>query len=164
MMDSLQETISEAILLRNSGEADEARTRLLALHARHPLDPVLNLQVAWTHDMMGMENEAVPFYQTALAGDLDAEDELNALLGLGSTLRALGRYEEAASTLNRAVQWFPSDRALEVFRAMALYNSGDAKQACESLLRLLVETTSDDRIKAYQPALAEYAADLDRTW
>ena len=163
-MDSLQETIAEAIRLRDSGRAEEARQRLLSLHARHPSHAVLNLQIAWTHDKLGMESEAVPFYETALAGDLDNGDALNAQLGLGSTLRALGRYEEAARAFDAALQRFPSDRALRVFHAMTLYNSGDAKHACENLLRLLIETTSDDRIRAYQPALTEYSADLDRTW
>lgn len=164
MTDSLHETIAEAIGLRDSGRAEEARQRLMALHARHRSHPVLNLQIAWTHDQLGMEGEAVPFYETALAGDLDDEDALNAQLGLGSTLRALGRYGEAAETFDKALQQFPSDRALQVFHAMTLYNSGNAKQACENLLRLLIETTSDDRIRAYRPALTEYASDLDRSW
>jgi hypothetical protein len=41
---------------------------------------------------------------------------------------------------------------------------GRAKEACESLLRLLVETTSDTLISRYRAALDEYAADLDRNW
>ncbi len=164
MMDPLHEAIGEAISLRSSGESEEALARLRALHERNPDHPGVNLQLAWTHDKLGKESEAVPFYQAALSGGLDENDAMNALLGLGSTLRALGRYEEAASTLGEAVHRFPSDRALRVFNALALYNVGKAKQACENLLRLLIETTADDRIGAYRPALAEYAADLDRTW
>ncbi len=159
-----EEQIREAILLRDSGDTEEALSRLKELHARAPEDPVLNLQMAWTHDRMGSEREAVPYYEAALAGDLDERDALDARLGLGSTLRALGRYEEAVAIMDRAMQQHGSDSALRVFHALALYNSGNAKEACENLLDLLIDTTADERIKAYRPALQEYAEDLDRTW
>lgn len=164
MTGSVQGAIEEAIRLRNSGEPDEALTRLRALHELNPDHSELNLQMAWTLDGLGEESEAVRFYETALSGDLGEDNAIDALLGLGSTLRALGRYREAASILNDAVRRFPNDRALQVFDALALYNVGKAKQACESLLRLLIETTSDKRIQTYRSALSGYAADLDRTW
>jgi hypothetical protein len=53
---------------------------------------------------------------------------------------------------------------MQVFRAMALYNMGRPKEACELLLRIISDTTADDRIRAYQSAIDIYAADLDRTW
>ncbi len=164
MTGSVQGAIEEAIRLRNSGEPDEALTRLRALHELNPDHSELNLQMAWTLDGLGEESEAVPFYESALSGDLGDDDAMNALRGLGSTLRALGRYQEAASVLNDAVRRFPDDRALQVFDALALYNVGEAKKACENMLLLLIDTTSDERIQTYQSALSEYAADLDRTW
>jgi hypothetical protein len=53
---------------------------------------------------------------------------------------------------------------MHVFRAMALYNVGDSKEACQVLLRVLSETTADERIRSYRNAIDIYAADLDRTW
>jgi tetratricopeptide (TPR) repeat protein len=92
-------------------------------------------------------------------------DELeSALLGLGSTLRALGRHQESLEVLDRAVAEFPQNRALEVFHAMSRYNNGKTKEATETLLRLLVATTTDDEIRSYEAALGIYAEDLDRTW
>jgi predicted Zn-dependent protease len=94
---------------------------------------------------------------TALSG---LEDTLAAAVAL----REQGEDEEALHILDRGVAEVPGSRDLEVFRAMALYNVGRAKEACESLLRLLVETTSDTLISRYRAALDEYAADLDRNW
>lgn len=156
--------LAAAVALREQGEDEEARVALLDLHRLHPDDPGVNLQCAWVHDKLGLESEAVPFYEKALDGGLDGEDLHDALLGLGSTYRALGTYDEAVRVLDRAVSEIPEARELEVFRAMALYNAGRAKEACETLLRLLVETTDDEGISRYRRALSEYAADLDRTW
>lgn len=106
----------------------------------------------------------MPFYETAIDLGLDAADLEDALLGLGSTYRALGRYPEALATLDRAVTEFPNNRGIQAFRAMALHNNGRGKEACELLLSLLSATTSDDDIAGYRQAIDIYAEDLDRVW
>ncbi|NED78792.1 tetratricopeptide repeat protein, partial [Streptomyces sp. SID11233] len=90
-----------AVALREAGNAEDARTALLALSAAYPRDPEIAYQTAWAHDVLGREAAAVPFYETALAGAdaLGAEDRHGVYLGLGSTYRILGRYEDAVATL-----------------------------------------------------------------
>lgn len=161
---NLDDRLARAVELRNGGQTEAARALLSELHAVHPDDAQVNLQCAWVHDKLGLEKEAVPFYERALELSLAGNDLRHALLGLGSTYRALGEYEKSKATLTRGVEQFPEDRALRVFLAMALYNNGHAKEACEMLLRLLSETTAADDILVYQAAIDEYAADLDRTW
>lgn len=161
---SLDDQLAHAVELRNSGLAEAASDLLSELIAQRPDDPQVNLQSAWTHDQLGLEKEAVPFYERALELGLSGDDLRHALLGLGSTYRALGEYEKSKATLTRGVEEFPEDRGLQVFLAMALYNNGRAKEACELLLRLLSETTAVDDILVYRAAIEEYAADLDRTW
>ena len=156
--------LAAAIASREAGRDEEARAKLLSLHRAFPDDPVVNLQCAWVHDKLGMEADAVPFYETAIAGGLDSEDLRDALLGLGSTYRALGRYAEALATLERGTETYPDDNGMKVFAAMALYNNGRSKEACELLMTLLAETSQDESVRRYQPALTEYANDLDRTW
>lgn len=160
----VEDRLGKAIALREQGRDTDARGLLLELHAEAPDDARVNLQCAWIHDKLGMESEAVPYYEKAITAGLSAPDLNSALLGLGSTYRALGRYDEALKTLRRAAMEFPDDSGIQVFLAMTLYNTGDTKAAVEKLLSLLVETTSDPSISQYRPALAEYAADLDRTW
>jgi tetratricopeptide (TPR) repeat protein len=165
-MSTLQhhDRLAEAVALRETGHAEEARRLLMALHEETPDDPVVNLQCAWAHDSLGLEAEAVPFYERAIQLGLEGDDSRHALLGLGSTYRTLGRYEEALATLTQGVEEFPDDHSMQVFQAMALYNNMRAKEACELLLRIVSETTGDDEIASYRRAIDIYSADLDRTW
>jgi len=156
--------LATAVALRETGMNDEARELLLDLHAEKPDHAEVNLQCAWIHDKLGLETLAIPFYERAIEAGLSGAGLHDALLGLGSTYRALGLYDQALATLTRGVDVHPDDNAMAVFRALALYNSGRAKEACESLLRLLITTTGDESITRYRSALEEYSADLDRTW
>jgi tetratricopeptide (TPR) repeat protein len=159
-----EDRLTEAIALREAGQVEKAKRLLLALHSESPHDPVVALHCAWAHDKLGLETEAVPYYEAAIRHGLEGEDLRHALLGLGSTYRALGRYDEALTTLTKGVEKFPQDRGMQVFQAMALYNTGRPKDACELLLEIISDTTADDRIRAYKSAIDTYAADLDRTW
>ncbi len=129
-----------------------------------PEDAEANYQMAWLCDLQSREREAVPFYERAIAGSLSDEERSGALLGLGSTHRALGEYPEAVEVLRQAVSEFPEDRAMQAFLAMSLYNAGESREAVELLLKNLVETTSDAKIKSYARALVFYADRLDEVW
>ncbi|MFJ9431645.1 tetratricopeptide repeat protein [Streptomyces sp. NPDC101490] len=154
--------LAEAVALRARGEKEEARRRLVALAAAHPHDAETAYQTAWAHDVLGLEAEAVPYYERSLAGTgLTPEDRRGALLGLGSTYRVLGRYEDAVTLLSGAVEEFPDDGALRAFLAMAHYNTGRNHEAVALLLRLLAATSEDASVRAYRPAIEHYAADLD---
>ena len=129
-----------------------------------PDDAEANYQMAWLCDLEGREREALPFYVRAIAHGLSGEGRRGALLGLGSTYRALGEYPEAVEVLRRGASEFPEDRAMQTFLALALYNAGECREAVELLLKNLVETTSDPTIKSYERALGFYAGRLDEVW
>ncbi|MFD4631099.1 tetratricopeptide repeat protein [Streptomyces sp. NPDC058284] len=156
--------LSEAVRLRETGRREEARERLVALCAHLPHDVEVAYQTAWVHDTLGLEAEAVPHYERAVSvPGLSDVDRRGALLGLGSTYRILGRYEEAVATLADAAAEFPDDGALKTFLAMALYNTGRTHEAMKMLLTLLAATSSDPELAGYLPAIEEYAKDLDAT-
>ncbi|MET9929952.1 MULTISPECIES: tetratricopeptide repeat protein [unclassified Streptomyces] len=158
--------LAEAVALREAGRGEEARERLAGLAARWPDDPGVAYQTAWAHDVLGLEAEAVPHYERALAdatGRLAPDDRRGALLGLGSTYRVLGRYEDAVALLTRAAGEFPEDGALRAFLAMALYNTGRHHESVALLLRLLAATSEDPSVRAYRAAVEHYAEDLDAT-
>ncbi|WP_049578744.1 tetratricopeptide repeat protein [Streptomyces sp. SBT349] len=158
------ERLARAVRLRERGANEEARAHLLALAAEVPQDPEVAYQTAWVHDRLGLEAEAVPFYERALAAPgLSDEDRLGALLGLGSTYRTLGRHAEAVATLRSGAAEFPGDGALRTFLAMALYNTGEHHEAMRLLLTLLADTSTDPEIRSYREAIEMYARDLDAT-
>jgi tetratricopeptide (TPR) repeat protein len=161
----IEAELARAVALREAGALDEARELLLELSSVAPDDSQVAYQTAWVHDALGLEREAVPFYERALDGDgLSSVERRGAMLGLGSTYRTLGQYVEAVNVLTAGALEFPTDRALAVFLAMAQYNAGDAKEAVSGLLTLLVDTTSDQEIRRYERAITLYAEDLDRVW
>jgi tetratricopeptide (TPR) repeat protein len=154
--------LSRAVRLREQGQTERAREELLALLDRYPDDAEVAYQTAWAHDVLGLEAEAVPFYERALASaGLEPESRQGAFLGLGSTYRTLGRYAEAVATLRRGLEEFPEDAALKAFLAMALYNTGEAHEAVSMLLKLLASTGGDETLQRYRRAIEFYADDLD---
>lgn len=133
--------IAEAIQLREAGHFDASRALLVDLVSQFPDDPEINCQMAWTHDTMGLEVEAVPFYERAISGGLSDEDLRGALLGLGSTYRVIGQDADAVHTLAAGVKRFPKDSAMRTF-----YTSGDP---C---------------VARYRRALTEYMEHPDELW
>jgi tetratricopeptide (TPR) repeat protein len=160
----VRDELERAIYLRENCRAEEARELLFELVAEKPDDPQINYQCAWVHDLLGREHEAVPFHERAIEGGLTGEDLEGAMLGLGSTYRALGEYQRAVEALRGGTTRFPKNRAIQVFLAMALYNAGECREAVELLLRNLAETTGDEGISAYNRAILFYAGRLDDTW
>ncbi|MFF0723835.1 tetratricopeptide repeat protein [Streptomyces sp. NPDC004134] len=154
--------LARAVRLREQGRAGPARERLMELAERYPEDAEIAYQTAWAHDVLGLEHEAVPFYERALGGaGLSVEDRHGAFLGLGSTHRVLGSYGEAVRTLRHGLEEFPHDPALHAFLAMALYNEGEGREAVRLLLKTLAVTSSDRRVRDYRQAIEHYADDLD---
>jgi tetratricopeptide (TPR) repeat protein len=145
-------------------EFEHARPLLLELRAEQPDDPRVAVLTAWTHDSLGLEEEAAEHYEAALANGLSGEDLRGALLGLASTYRTLGRDEDSERIFRRGLDEFPDFRPYRVFRAMLQYNRGEAREAVRELIEVLVETTADQAIQRYERALTGYAEDLDRSW
>ncbi|WP_073223937.1 tetratricopeptide repeat protein [Streptomyces sp. NBRC 110465] len=162
--DEKKDLLDAADRLRREGRPEEARERLLALTAACPDDAEVAYRTAWIHDVLGLESEAVPYYERALARpELATEDRRGALLGLGSTYRVLGRYGQAVETLRRGVEEFPDDGALRTFLAMALFNTGEHDEAMRLLLELAASTSQDPYVQQYRRAIEHYAKDLHET-
>ena len=163
MLDVMRDELTRAVELRESGELEEARSILLKLVEERPDDPRVNYQCAWVHDVLGLEREAVPFYERAIEGGLGGEDLEGAIVSLGSSYRVLGEYERAVEVLRDGATRFPENRAMQVFLAMALHNVGEHSRAMELLLRNLAETTADGNISSYKRSITFYASRLDET-
>jgi tetratricopeptide (TPR) repeat protein len=159
--DRRNQALAEAIRLREDGQLEPARSQLLALGTDWPDDAEIAYQTAWVHDRLGLEVDAVPFYEHALASGLAPEHRVGAYVGLGSTYRVLGRYEEARSTLQRGLAEFPGNAAMRTFLAMTHYNLGAAHDGLSLALTVLAETSADPDVQRYRPAIEYYAGHLD---
>ena len=106
-MNTFQEKLASAIKLRETEKHEEARQLLLELHSEFPNDPQVNYQCAWIHDLLGLEHEAIPFYEKAIQTGLTGNDLKSALLGMGSTYRCIGEYHKSIDTFQHALTLFP---------------------------------------------------------
>ena len=167
-MSILQQKLASAIKLRESEKHEEARQLLLELHTKFPEDPQVNygslLPCAWIHDLLGLEREAIPFYEKAIQAGLNGDDLKSALLGMGSTYRCIGEYQSSIDTLQHTLTLIPDSHEFKVFLGMAYYNIGEFSKAMELLLNNLADTSNDEGILRYQPAIRFYSDKLDQTW
>ncbi|WP_391122764.1 tetratricopeptide repeat protein [Psychrobacillus sp. L3] len=160
----MQKELEQAINLRNEGKQEESNELLLKLVKVSPADATIHYQCAWSYDLLGEESKAVPYYEKAIELGLSQNELERALLGLGSTYRTLGEYEKSKQVFLKGIELFPSNKAIQVFYSMTLYNLKQYQCAMDLLLKCLIETTKDDEILSYQKVILFYADKLNDVW
>lgn len=153
-----------AIRLRKEGKLKESNKILINLSNDNPNNSIINYQCAWSFDVMGLEREAVPYYEKAIILGLPDDDLKGAFLGLGSTYRTLGEYKKSRKVFEEGLAKFPYDNAIKTFYAMTLYNLKEYPKAMEILLNNLVQTSSDEELIKYKKAIEFYSDKLDKVW
>lgn len=132
------------------------RMALLAPSAPHPALGLFELASA--HDSAGLEAEAAALYeQAAAAGLAEADPDLDAHRQIqhASTLRNLGRLDEALAMLRAAPEHPEVGAARDAFIALTLHDAGRHAEALRVALEALVPT-----MPMYRRALTGYAAML----
>lgn len=157
----MKDQIKKAVELRKKGFLEESNALLLVLVKSNPNDAMVNYQCAWSFDVLERETEAIPYYEKAIALGLPKDDLKEAYLGLGSTYRTIGQYEQSKAVFENALAQF-DDNGLKVFYAMTLYNLKLHEEAMAILLKLLADTSNDSHIQSYAKAIHYYAPQLDR--
>ncbi|HEX5799414.1 MAG TPA: tetratricopeptide repeat protein [Gaiellaceae bacterium] len=112
------------------------------------------------HDSAGREEQAIPHYERALALGLREDLVPGALLQLGSSLRNVGRNDEAVALFDDAVARFPDHAALRLFRAFALATAGRDREALVDVLELARTRIDAPEIDRYRRSLENYTRAL----
>jgi tetratricopeptide (TPR) repeat protein len=112
------------------------------------------------HDSAGREEQAIPHYERALALGLREDLVPGALLQLGSSLRNVGRNDEAVALFDDAVARFPDHAALRLFRAFALATAGRDREALVDVLELARTRIDAPDIDRYRRSLESYTRAL----
>ncbi|MEK4441484.1 MULTISPECIES: tetratricopeptide repeat protein [Niallia] len=156
--------LNKAIDLRKNGKLKESNELIGELVRDFPEDAIYNYQYAWSFDILGEEEKAVPYYENAIKIGLPSKDMEGAILGLGSTYRALGEYENSKDVFLKGMELFPDNHAIQVFYSMTLYNLKEHSKAMELILKCLINTTNDTELLSYKRAINFYSDKLDETW
>jgi cyanophycin synthetase len=112
------------------------------------------LTEALSLDAAGHEKQAIPLYRLALARGLANEDLHTALIGLGSSLRTIGKTPAAITTLRKARRLFPGDLVVVMFLALAHYDAGQQDLVIRQLGDALLKESTQPRLSRYRRVLA----------
>jgi tetratricopeptide (TPR) repeat protein len=157
MLTKQKELLTRAIQLRAEKRFDESKSVLNELLILAPDDASYNYHMAWLHDNLGLEEQAILYYEKALNGELSSEEKQGALLGFGSTLRCLGKFDRSVEIFNEAIANYPENASFKVFLALSQFELGHTKVAFSGVLKQLALTTGDTEIARYKRALLEVA-------
>jgi ribosomal protein S18 acetylase RimI-like enzyme len=157
---SLDDRLRLGRALSRTGQDERAMVYLKTLDTQFPDDARVQYELACAHDRAGLEAEAAPYYQRALALGLVGDDLSRAYLGLGSTLRNLGKYEESIRVLSEGRARFPEYTALRPFLALSLFDAGQHQEALVEMLELTLDHPNTPDIAAYSRALRYYTDQL----
>lgn len=112
-------------------------------------------ELAGMYDSMGCEADAGEEYEQALGLGLDAARHAQLAVQYGSTLRNLGRLDEAINILESAPLHESTGSAPRIVLALALHSAGRKDEA----LRVALEAQIDS-LPQYQRSMRNYAAAL----
>jgi tetratricopeptide (TPR) repeat protein len=130
------------------------------LARQYPGDASALFEYAGALDFAGREAEAAPVYEEAFSAGLAGEDLRRGLIQYGSTLRNLGRFDDAVSALRRADEQFPGHDSIAAFLALALTSAGQCHEAVARLIVLALDRIGGEDLEHYEWALRNYAAEL----
>lgn len=122
-------------------------------------------ELAGMYDSMGFEAEAGAEYERALELGLDGARHAQLAVQYGSTLRNLGRLDEAIAILGAAPTHVSTGSASRVVLALALHSAGRKDEALRVALAAQIESLPryQRSMRAYAAALTESAAPDDPT-
>lgn len=155
-----KEELDAIVGARAHGQFNQLLPRLQDLDLRHPNVGEIAYQLAWTCDTLGRTEQAIAFYEKAVALGLPPNELSNALIGLGSTLRTLGQLDRSAEVLRSGILQFPDNREFDVFLALTLHAQGKHAEALALALETLIDTTEDPGLTAYGRAIRHATSKL----
>ena len=63
----MNERVAAAIQLRTEKKLQQSNEQLIQLAAENPQDAFVQYQTAWSYDLLGEEQQAIPYYEQAIA-------------------------------------------------------------------------------------------------
>lgn len=156
---NLQQRIDDAWRAADRDDPAPTLEFFTALHDEDPGNAYLIFEHASAHDWAGLEDEAIPLYERAIAAGLDDDNDRRARIQLGSSLRNVGRANDAVAVLSTTVTDFPDSAAAQCFLALVLFDAGRNRDATAAALRAATMGQGTD-VDEYRGALVRYTDDL----
>ena len=155
-MTDAERTVAEAWDLAHDGRTDEALAGLRRLTADQPASAVAWFELGGMLDWLGREEEALEPYERADALGLRAELQRQWALQYGSTLRNVGRVDDAIRILRDAIGRHPDYPALDLMLALSQLDADGHEAAAIEAMRAALKPDPHGSIERYRRALTAY--------
>lgn len=152
--------LDTAIKLRKQQAYDASRDILFELIENEPNKGTIFLNIAWSYDNEGAENEALKYYLLALNETLSPTDQFEAIFGLACTYRCLKQYKKAALIFTKIRKDYPLATEVIPFYALCLISLDQKDAALKILFDLISHYPITSNIQPYQNSISAYANDI----
>jgi len=153
-------TADEVRALRLAGRHDEHLPAARALVLEAPQNVRAQIEAAYANDRAGDERTAILHYEAAFRLGVPEDERRHFLVGFGSTLRNVGRADDAVAILAQAVADDPEYPAFHAFLALALMSAGQARAALATMLGCALDAARPGSFDGYERALTAYHREL----
>lgn len=152
-------TLEQVRALREAGKHEEHLAAVKRLVGERPNDVLVQIEAAYGHDRNNLERDAIRHYDEAYRLGVPAELKRRFLVGYGSTLRNVGRVDDAIAILGQALADDPFP-AYAAFLSLALLSGGHPKAAVAAMLGVVLDVARPGVFEGYERALGEYHKEL----
>lgn len=121
-----------------------------------------HIHAAYGHDRSGDSRAAIRHYDAAWNLGIPEGEQRRFIVGYGSTLRNVGRPDEAVTVLAEAANYDPDYPPFSAFLALALFSAGRPRAALATMLSVALDTRGADVFDGYDQALHWYHDELLR--
>ena len=111
---------------------------------------------AYALDREGREAEAVVHYELAWACGVPEASRRRFIVGFGSTLRNVGRADEAVALYGDAIAADPDYAPFRAFLALSLLDAGHPAAAVATMLGVALDVAPPGALDGFERALTEY--------
>lgn len=153
-------TLEQVRALRTAHRHDEHLVAARRLVAEQPENVEAQIEAAYAHDTAGQERTAITHYEAAHRLGVPEGERRNFLVGFGSTLRNVGRADDAVAVLAQAIAGDPDYPPFHAFLALALHSAGHPRAALAAMLGCALEVARPNAFDRYERSLDEYHREL----
>ena len=134
---------------QKNGSLDEPRKVILDLASSNDTNPGLIYECGCSLNMLGFYQESIFLYEKSRKFNLPKEIIEDLYFRLTFVYMITKDFDKALTTVGVGLQKFPENNALKILHAFIHYNLGKQDNTLETLLDILLYTSTDNIILHY---------------
>jgi tetratricopeptide (TPR) repeat protein len=129
---------------------------------KYPKSARALFELANAYDYLGKEGKAIPLYEKAIQMGLTSDYEAYTFLQLGSSLRNVGRVDDAIRVLTDAEARYPELPSISMFLGIAMHDTDRHSEALRTVLTAMLRHLKTPDMDRYKMGLNNYIKNIMR--